>query len=667
MIRRSVLCKTRGLVSKRSLAAIGIHIDAKGKAKASTESNISTYSDSLSSNQFISEFLASNRPSIYNEPRRSFSSSPRPSDSLTKQDFFGERITFLEAAHHVDATMPAYDTFLLAVLTRGKSAAGGGSEEGLQIKAAHSAAIAWAELLETAHAAPMMAVVAVGPILVQADVTYVRRVDELLQSTRDKVQLMDLATKAISKKDHVELTQREQFHLQALHLLMEHKRTDALKVYLSLLQMCPGDALALSFAIDLASTLGNKDAALRAATSVYSYWQDRQSIIPGYSIGASLIAVGLAAGGRFDAAEGLLQRSASQIDLEGCAGVASWAWASVFDAEGRVAEGISGLNGYDGVSNFDSAGLLFFDSRLCGYGARFALDREGVRSARSILRVYDESYSRVFLDSGYAQRTPSTTTERRAPTYASQRFLEPTTSLFQNLFGSSSKEEETQKEEKPVGGIALPTSVDTLTWLPPTPQLLTDATFLLLRITLHGSIDGSDHRWQQLQNTWLTLLDQYGDNYSSLPQSARVAASLVCHDGEALKFETVCNSVSGAVQLGSLMWLGESKPTVESTAEEWKKAVLLLSDANYAAWDIDARPLFEIAVCEAACMTENDLESLSIARSVSSRGVALRTNSPEEWSRYSKVLEKLGDEVAADKAKAASISMGAGEGGYGVH
>jgi hypothetical protein len=618
-----------------------------------------------------------------NKCSRSLSSvaAPASTGSLIKDDFFGEQITFLGPdSKNLDASIAAYDSFLLTVLTRGKSTTGGGNEEGLQIKSAHAAAISWAELLEVEDAsAPMMAVAAVGPILVQADVTYVRKVDELLRSTSTPhIQLMDLAIKAVASKDDDQLTQREQNHLEALHFLLQHDRQEALQAYLSILQKCPGDALALSFALDLASVLGNKDAAIRAATSVYSYWSDRQSVISGSSIGASLIAVGLAVGGRFAAAEGLIQSSVYHtIDVEGCGGLMSWAMAHVLDAEGRTAEGITTLNTYDGVQKFQSAGLLFFESRLSGYGARFALDREGAGDGRSILRVYDSAFERVFEYSGYAQRQPFTKTVRRAPYSRSRRFVQPAESLFQSLFGGSSaakeeKDELTKAEDAAAAtAAALPVAVDTLTWLPPTPQLLSDATFLLLRITLHGAIDGEDHRWQRLQNAWLSLLEQYDGDISSLPESAKVAASLACHDvypSMAEEGGTMNNALAGARHFGRLMWLGGSLPSEEASSDEWKQAVVLLSKSeDYKCWDIDARPLFEIGLCHAACMTDRDLESLSIARSICSRGVALRTNSPEEWFRYSTILDRLGDDIAADQARAASISMGAGEGGSGAH
>ena len=661
-MRLSAFDNARFLLSKRSVAAAAV-----ARLELSGRPNISVLSSSQS---FTSKRLVRNSDHfpISTNTRRFSSSTPSTHLSVTATDFFGEQVTFLGPRGADDfSAMSIYDAFLMVVLTKGKSTTGGGYEEGLQIKAAHAAAIAWSELLETtAHdAAPMMAVVAIGPILVQADMTYLRRVDELLLSTADKIQLVDIANKALDLKDNSTLTHRERRHLQALDLLMHHERKEALRMYLDLLRMCPGDILALSFAIDLAATLGDKRAALRAATTVYSYWQDRHHAMPGYSIGASLIAVGLAAGGRSDVAEGFLQKSVPHIDMEGCGGIASWAFGLIYDSSGRVAEGITALNGYDGVKKFETAGLLFFDSRLCGYGGRFALDREGGGNARSILRVYDESYSRVWFDSGYAYRKPHTTTVNRVPTHTSRMSM-PSTSLFQSIFGSSTGE--SAPEDGQQGDTALPTTVDTLTWLPPTPQMLSDATFFLLRITLQGSIDGGDDRWTNLMNTWLTLLDQYEGNYSSLPESVKVASALACHNIAELRFESESDAIVGARQLGSLMWLGTSDPATSVGPEEWKKAVLLLSESladNF--WDIDARPLFEIGTCHAACKAANDLECLCIARSICSAGVALRSNSPEEWSRYSEVLKCLGDEVAAEDAKSASVSLGSGEGGHGVH
>ena len=46
---------------------------------------------------------------------------------------------------------------------------------------------------------------------------------------------------------------------------------------------------------------------------------------------------------------------------------------------------------------------------------------------------------------------------------------------------------------------------DIFTWLPPTPQLLSDATLLLWRLTLNGTITAQDIRWDHVRNAWKTL------------------------------------------------------------------------------------------------------------------------------------------------------------------
>jgi len=62
-------------------------------------------------------------------------------------------------------------------------------------------------------------------------------------------------------------------------------------------------------------------------------------------------------------------------------------------------------------------------------------------------------------------------------------------------------------------------------------------------------------------------------------------------------------------------------------------------------------------------MEVGDYESLCMARSICSEGTTLRGNCPEMWWRYGAVLDMLGDEVAAENARAASVSLGSGEGG----
>lgn len=173
------------------------------------------------------------------------------------------------------------------------------------------------------------------------------------------------------------------------------------------LQKCPGDGLALSLALDLAHTVGDSSAALRAAGSVAAYWNERRGgilrpSIPGYNTASALIAVGLAAGGRRAEAE-QLATFAMEKGEKLAGGVATWALAHVFDDEGRTAEGISACANSDGSRNFEDCGLLYFDGILAGYGVRFALDREERgRGRSSALRLYDNNYERVLDYTGFA-------------------------------------------------------------------------------------------------------------------------------------------------------------------------------------------------------------------------------------------------------------------------
>ena len=78
-------------------------------------------------------------------------------------------------------------------------------------------------------------------------------------------------------------------------------------------------------------------------------------------------------------------------------------------------------------------------------------------------------------------------------------------------------------------------------------------------------------------------------------------------------------------------------------------------------WDFDTRQFFEYALCHAA-MKAKDYESLCLAKAICSEGVTLRSNCPEMWNRYAAIMEQLGDDVAAENARAASVSHGGGEG-----
>ena len=233
-------------------------------------------------------------------------------DSMTKHvelDFFGEPVTFLHDSpkdgtshtniHKVRSnSMAAMDGFLLCVVSKGKTCTYGGSEGGLEIKSAHSSAIAWTEALinsmiwnydknnrdieardskentiipfESTMIAPMLAVVSVAPILAQTGIAYVKHLDTLLLQCKSRVpglppvQMMDMAYNAIQYKDNTEqFNERECMHLQALYHLLHRQYPTALITYLKILRSCPGDALAMSLAMDLSLALGDKQAAFR--------------------------------------------------------------------------------------------------------------------------------------------------------------------------------------------------------------------------------------------------------------------------------------------------------------------------------------------------------------------------------------------------------------------
>jgi hypothetical protein len=59
------------------------------------------------------------------------------------------------------------------------------------------------------------------------------------------------------------LSPRERWHLHALHQLLQNNHREAMGAYLRLLELFPGDLLALSLALDVAYTLGDADLALR--------------------------------------------------------------------------------------------------------------------------------------------------------------------------------------------------------------------------------------------------------------------------------------------------------------------------------------------------------------------------------------------------------------------
>jgi hypothetical protein len=201
-----------------------------------------------------------------------------PDGAQIHLDFFGEPVTFLGGAttKTISNAVAALDGFEIGVVSKGKAFTGGGEEEGLGIQAAHSAALSWSELLRHASiwskpesSAPMLAYVAVAPMLAQTGVGYIKYVDSLLEQAESGVeglppiQLLSLAKSAAAMKDHEHLNPREKSHLRALDCMLRHDHKRAMMILLKHLQTCPGDALALSIILDICHTVGDKDAALR--------------------------------------------------------------------------------------------------------------------------------------------------------------------------------------------------------------------------------------------------------------------------------------------------------------------------------------------------------------------------------------------------------------------
>jgi hypothetical protein len=233
---------------------------------------------------------------------------------------------------------------------------------------------------------------------------------------------------------------------------------------------------------------------------------------------------------------------------------------------------------------------------------------------------------------------------------------------------------------------------DVLTWLPPTPPLLTDATLLLFRFTLNGTISS-----RNIRNT----VDRREPLHLSLGQCC-VVISLFTGETGGDEIGN-CRLALGLSMMGESLQLGNPEteaekstvireviadrdpnfllPSTEST-HVWREMVEHFAAAlhgydeeaglidsrrvakrrlRFDAWDFEARPVLEHAVVYAACKS-GDTDSLSLARSICSQGVTLRPNAPKEWWRYSIVLGLLGDEVGSEDALNNSINFGGGQG-----
>lgn len=476
-----------------------------------------------------------------------------------------------------------------------------------------------------------------------------------------------------------------------------------------------------------------------------SYWNERRGgfitpALPGYPMASSLVALGFAVGGRHEEAELMAERAMNQ-GKKVCGGLATWAQAHIFDAGGRVSEGISALANFDGISNYEGSGLLFFDCRLGGYGARFSLDREERgRGKSAALRLYEANFERVLGYSGFAKAQPWREPLRRSPLSWSERTAidggssadadsghSGIGSFFLNMLGkkknSKSKEEEEEEELKQedydyeilvsedhapshnVDGWE-PSCEDVLTWIPPTPQLLSDATLLLLRFTLNGTISARNARWDNVRNAWISMFELQKKHCNEAPLKfcplARVVASILFPPADTGGDQVGGGRLAlGLYKMGELLQLGNVTseeerstavreliaerhpsfwlPVDDESSQEWKEIVDHLVSAidgidnndedggivdptlRFDAWDFEARPILEHAIVYAACKS-GDTESLCLARSISSQGVSLRPNSPEEWWRYSIILGVLGDQVGSEDALQNSINVGAGQG-----
>jgi hypothetical protein len=442
---------------------------------------------------------------------------------------------------------------------------------------------------------------------------------------------------------------------------------------------------------------------------------------------SSLMALGLAVGGRDEDADQMAARAMKE-GRSVCGALATWAQTHVFDARGRIAEGISACANFDGISNYEGSGFLFFDCRLSGYGARFSLDREERgRGKSAALRLYEANFERVLGYSGFSQGQLSLQPMYRAPISWEERKMldgraEATPTFLDWILGrTTEKQKEDMDYELVLKRINTPSTQydgwepsceDVLTWLPPTPALLSDATLLLLRFTLNGTISPRNARWDNIRNSWSAMLEiqrKHGDGSGlTFNPLVSITSSLLFPPSQTGGDRIGSGRLAeGLYLMGELLNLGNPVTQHEKTTavreliaendpnfwlpakagpqQEWKKIVDHLSSAldgfdypnegdkdshfnlvdtsrRFQSWDFEARPIFEHAICFAACKSGH-IDSLFLARSICSQGVTLRTMAPEEWWRYSIVLGLLGDEKGSEDAHEHSVNFGSGQGG----
>jgi len=270
---------------------------------------------------------------------------------------------------------------------------------------------------------------------------------------------------------------------------------------------------------------------------------------------------------------------------------------------------------------------------------------------------------------------------------------------------SSQGEEESSVKKTSASATSIPdiTMEDVLSWMPPTPHLLTEATLLLFRLTINGSIYGRDERWQELGVAWektLSIEKKYANTtdkilFKGFSPLSRIAIHIALErplpdwkDEHTVssKLEKAATLLSEQLQINR----SEFNPTKADDANGWKEiSALLLESRNkwsrlppplpspstiphptiiqpihqdFDGLHLNLHNFTEHALCYAALRSSDD-DVLRAARSVCSESIVMRPCSPETWWRYGLLLEELGDYAAAEDARAASVSFGSGEGG----
>eukprot|EP00978_Attheya_sp_CCMP212_P027988 scaffold95343_cov57-Attheya_sp.AAC.1 len=134
--------------------------------------------------------------------------------------------------------------------------------------------------------------------------------------------------------------------------------------------------------------------------------------------------------------------------------------------------------------------------------------------------------------------TPTAPTQMmtlRAPTNRISETKKGAKSFFRDMFGGASSNNDDANNDTDAGGILAkevkeerPTVEDVLTWMPPTCQLLADATMVvLLQITLSGGLSKDNFRWKDLRSSWKTLLEEQGDERLTFSIPIQLASSLL--------------------------------------------------------------------------------------------------------------------------------------------